>query len=416
MFNSSLFQTRRQKLVEQLADNALLVLFSGVAPHMSRDASYPFHVNRNFYYLTGLDRENMALLIAKKNGAVSTTAFIEIVDPLEEKWTGKRMRAEEAKSRSGIDNIDNVTNLQDVFARLLVDGAFDTLYLDIEQSGWSQTATAAHRFAQEIGARYPTLQLKNVYPQICRLRSVKDADEVNAIRKAIQITKDGIENMMKNAQPGNMEYEIEADFDYALARHGVREHAFPSIIASGERATILHYVENNMQTGETDLVLCDLGASYSYYSADITRTFPVSGQFTARQKQLYEIVLLAMDQTIAAIKLGMTYKELNDVTRATLARELKKINLITNDEELSNYYYHGVSHPLGLDTHDVGGREWPIEAGTVLTIEPGLYIAEEGIGIRIEDDVLVTEQGVENLSADIIKRVADIEAFMRNKS
>ncbi|WAH36911.1 aminopeptidase P family protein [Alicyclobacillus dauci] len=414
MFDSTLFHSRRDKLASRIDDNSFVVLFSGTAPHKSRDSQHHFHVNRNFYYLTGIDRQNMAIVLTKRSGQIDVTAFIEIVDPEQEKWTGTRLRPAEARNISGIETIKDIRDLNDTIGRQLVDAGLTTLYLDMEQSGWDQNPTHAHHFAADVQKRYPGLQIRNIYNEICRLRSIKDDYEVSAIREAIRITKAGIENMMAHARPNQKEYEAEAHFDFVLKSSGVKEHAFPSIIAGGPRATVLHYEENDQTVADGDLLLCDLGAAYSHYSADISRTFPINGKFTARQKEIYEIVLLAMDETIAALKPGMTYPEVNDVTKATFARELKRIGLIQTDEEVSKYYYHSVSHPLGLDTHDVGGREfdWPIEVGTVLTIEPGLYIAEEGIGIRIEDDVLVTANGPENLSSDILKTVNDIESFM----
>lgn len=415
MFHSNIFAARREKLTNQMPNGSIAVLFSGIAPHMSRDAAHIFHVNRNFFYLSGIAQENSALLVNKLNGKIETTLFTEHVDPVEEKWTGKRLSDEQAQENSGVETVKDIGALYDTIGRLLSDAEYCPLFLDLEQNTWNQDETAAHRFARLFRDKYPGIDIRNAYQPICRLRSVKDTDEVNAISEAIRITKDGIENMWAHARPDMKEYEIEAHFNFALKSQGVKEHAFPSIIAGGERATVLHYVENDQTVEDGSLVLCDLGAAYNHYAADITRTFPVNGKFSERQRVFYEIVLLAMDETIAAVKPGVTTGDLNNVTKATLARELKRIGLIQTDEEVSQYYYHGVSHPLGLDTHDVGAREWPLEVGAVITIEPGLYIAEEQIGIRIEDDVLVTENGSLNLAKDILKRVDDIEAFMASK-
>ncbi|WP_206922327.1 aminopeptidase P family protein [Alicyclobacillus suci] len=416
MFDAHLLEGRRNRIAEQMADRSLAVLFSGRAPHKSRDAVYPFHANRNFYYLTGIDREHAALILQKKDGTLSATLFTEHVDETQEKWTGKRMRDEEAQTRSGIADIRDISQVESTFGALLSDADYDTVYLDLQQNDWNQTETVAHQFAREISARYPGLDIRNIHAGICRLRAVKDQAEVNAIREAIRVTKLGIENMMAHAHGDINEYELQAFFDFTLRSNGISEHAFPSIIAGGERATILHYEENDQRVADGDLVLIDLGAAYLHYSADISRTFPVNGRFTPRQRELYEVVLTAMEETIAAVKPGMTYPELNEVTKATLTRECKRIGLIQSDEEISKYYYHSVSHPLGLDTHDVHGRGFPIEVGSVITIEPGLYVAEEGIGIRIEDDILVTESGTENLSADILKTVDEIEAFMASRA
>ena len=235
------------------------------------------------------------------------------------------------------------------------------------------------------------------------------------MKKAIQITKQGIENIFKNANPNMMEYELEACFDYEIKRNGAKDKAFNTILAGGKNATVLHYNENNQKINDGDLVLLDLGASFGYYSADISRTFPICGKFSQRQKQLYNIVLEAQQKVIDAIKPGLPFKRLNEIVIEHYETELLKIGLIKDKEEVKNYYYHGVSHFLGLDTHDVTDGIQELKEGMVITVEPGLYIAEEGIGIRIEDDVLVTKDGAENLSKDIIKTVDQIENFFNNR-
>jgi Xaa-Pro aminopeptidase len=407
-----LTKNTRQQLEDMLPDNALCILFSGEAPYRSKDQQYPYSVNRNFYYATGLDREQMILLISKRDGKATQTLFIERPDPLIEKWTGIRLRPEEAQAQSGIDQVLFVDTFNNHLTRLLLGGSFEHIFLDLEQPSFDAALSKVHRFSEDIRARYPYLAIHNIYPFLGNQRIVKQPYEIDQIRKAIAITKDGIENLMTTAHPGVMEYELEAEFDRTLKAAGVKEHAFSTIMAGGKRATVLHYVENDQKIEDGDLVLADLGAGWSYYSADITRTFPVTGKFSERQRIIYEIVLQAQAETIAAVRPGVTFAELNNVTKSVFARELKKIGLIQQDEEVAEYYYHSVSHSLGLDTHDVGDNTKPIQAGYVITIEPGLYIAEESIGIRIEDDVLVTNDGCENLSQDILKSVDEIEAFM----
>jgi Xaa-Pro aminopeptidase len=213
------------------------------------------------------------------------------------------------------------------------------------------------------------------------------------------------------------EYELEAYFDFELKKSGVRDFAFKSIVASGKNGTVLHYSDNTDVMDDNSLVLCDLGAQWNYYNADITRTFPVNGKFTERQKQIYNIVLSGHDLIIDTIKAGIEFASLNETLKRYYAEELKKIGLIQTDDEVSKYYYHGVSHLLGLETHDVGRHnEGKLLEGMVLTVEPGLYIAEENIGIRIEDDVLVLKNGCEVLSKDIIRTVDEIEAYMGGKN
>jgi Xaa-Pro aminopeptidase len=402
----------RQQIEDMLPDNAFCILLAGEAPYKSKDQQYSFSVNRNFYYATGLDKEQMILLISKQQGKRTQTLFIERPDPLIEKWTGIRLRPEEACAISGIDQVLFVDMFDNHLTRLLLGGSFEHIYLDLEQPSAEAAPSNVHRFAEVLKAKYPYLLLHNIYPFLGNLRLVKQPCELEQMRKAISITKDGIERLITAARPGMMEYELEAAFDHTLKAAGVKEHAFGTILAAGKRGTILHYVENDQRIEDGDLVLADLGAGWGYYSADITRTFPVSGKFSERQRLIYEIVLQAQAETIAAVRPGITFAELNDVTKSVFARELRKIGFIKEDSEVVEYYYHSVSHSLGLDTHDVGDNTKPIEAGYVITIEPGLYIADESIGIRIEDDVLVTSEGCENLSRDILKSVEEIEAFM----
>jgi Xaa-Pro aminopeptidase len=212
-----------------------------------------------------------------------------------------------------------------------------------------------------------------------------------------------------------MEYELEAYFDFTLKSCGVKDFAFKTIAASGKNATILHYSQNNSMMNENDLILFDLGAQFEYYNADISRTFPISGKYSQRQKDVYDVVLQAQQAVTQAAKPGVPFSVLNDTAKKVLAEGCRKLGLIKEESELSEYYYHGVSHYLGLDTHDVGTRDTVLKEGMVITNEPGLYIACEGIGIRIEDDLLISRDGAEVLSKDIIKDTFDIEAYIKNR-
>ncbi|MBL4937661.1 aminopeptidase P family protein [Clostridium sp. YIM B02515] len=406
------FMKNRENILESIKDNSILILFAGEAPQKSADEAYSFTPNRNFYYMTGINREKMILMITKVNKKVNQTLFIEKADPVLEKWVGKRMTVEEAKEASGIENIQYLEDFEDTIARLMLNYNMKKLYLDLERRGWDSIPTVSNIFAKLITEKYPELKVKNIYQDICSLRLIKTDEEIAEIKKAIEITNEGIKSLMKNAKPGMMEYQIEANFDYVLKCSGVTDYAFKTIAASGINGTVLHYSQNNSKTQDGDLILFDLGAQWNYYNADISRTFPLNGKFTERQKEIYNIVLKAMSDTMAVIKPGVPYTKLNETTRASLAESLKKIGLIKEDAELSKYYYHNVTHYLGLDTHDVGSRELELKPGMVLTVEPGLYIEEEKIGIRIENDVVVTNDGCEDLAKDIIKSVEDIEAFM----
>lgn len=409
------FTTNRENVIKEMKDNSILVIFAGEAPQKSADEAYAFTPNRNFYYLTGSNREKMILMISKINNKISQTLFIEKSDPVLAKWVGERMSSSEASEISGIQDIQYLEDFEASINRLILTYEVENLYLDLERREFDSLPTRANLFGKLASERYPQLKIKNIYHVLENLRIIKTEEEVAEIRKAISITKDGIENLMKNAKPGMMEYQIEAYFDFVLKCAGVTDYAFKTIAASGVNGTVLHYSDNNSKTQDGDLILFDLGAQWNYYNGDISRTFPLNGKFTERQKQIYNLVLKAQLETIKAIKPGVPYTRLNEITKEVLAEGLKELGIIKESTELSKYYYHNVTHYLGLDTHDVGSREIELKPGMILTVEPGLYIAEEKIGIRIEDNVLVTEDGNENLSKDIIKSIEDIEAFMNNR-
>lgn len=414
--NSKFFIENRSKIKGLLKENSMLVLFAGEAPQRSADQNYIFTPNRNFYYLVGLEKEKAIYMAIKNRGEFKEYLFIEKGDPVLEKWIGKRMSHEEAKEVSGIESIKYLDSFEGAFNQEIMGADIDTLYLDLEKRGYKSIPTRPFIFSNEVLKEYPHIQIKNVYNKIAELRVIKSSAEIEKLQRAVDITGEGIKELMKNAKAGLYEYQLEAHFDFTIKVSGAKTKAFNTIAASGPNATVLHYEENDSQLEEGQLILFDLGAEYQNYCADISRTFPVNGRFTERQKDIYNIVLRALVETTELIKPGVTFKELNDYTKKVLAEGCKNLGIIKDDEELNKYYYHGVGHFLGLDTHDVGERALPLQAGMVLTIEPGLYIEEEGIGIRIEDDILVTETGHEVLSKDIIKSVEDIEKYMRSVS
>jgi Xaa-Pro aminopeptidase len=410
---SYFFERNRSRLKELLPDESLTILFAGKAPQKSADEHYPFVPNRNFYYLTGINEPNVILVMKKNGQTFEETLFIEKADPVMEKWVGKTVSKEEAENISGIKDIKHVDSFESFVAGNFFTNQAKQVCLDLERRGWSGAPTSTSLFAKHIREHYPHVGISNIYPEICELRVYKTSEEIQKIKEAIAITKEGIYNILKNAKAGMMEYQLEAHFDFTLKSNGIRNYAFNTITASGKNATVLHYEHNNAQTNDGDLVLLDLGAQKDYYNADISYTFPVNGKFSDRQKELYNIVLKALKETTALIKPGLPYEELDKHAKKVLSEECRKIGLIQEDSEISKYYYHSVGHFLGLDTHDVGSyKDRVLEPGMVITIEPGLYIEEESIGIRIEDDILVTEDGFENLSKDIMREPEVIEEFM----
>ena len=410
-----MYQTRRTFLMEQLPEESIAFFFSGSAPYRSLDEKYPFTVNRHFYYLTGLDKEDMTLMLVNHNGVTMEYLFIEPFNELEAKWVGGRMSEVEASKISQVNavlqNQDFLPTLQTFLHRTMNQYDEVMLYVDLHTQEYNQ-ATTETKFAQQVKSYFPHAHVANVYPYIAQLRLVKDDEEIETLKRSIETTRLGIESMMKHAEPKMMEYELEAYFDFELKRHNA-DHSFPSIIAGGKNATILHYGENNTRIKDRSLVLCDLGAAHDHMCADITRTFPINGKFTKRQAEIYDIVLRGNKMIIDAIKPGMTLAQLNRMLVKFYQKELKEVGLLSHGKTVSDYYWHGVSHMLGLDTHDVSLADYQLQEGNVFTVEPGLYIEEENIGIRIEDNVLVTSDGCINLSADIIKEIADIEAFMQ---
>ncbi len=411
---------RRNQYATSIESHTLSLFFSGKSLQKSGDQHFPFSVNRNFFYLSGIVQENVCLLIAKGKDNVESFLFLEETDPVKALWDGAGLSFEQAAEVAEIDtkNVRDIKTLDLFVAQLLstsrraLFGFIDTVYLDLERQSDHADDTVSIRYAKTLKEKYPFVQTKTSQMILAEQRMIKDASEIKATEEAIGITKLGLNQIMKSLKPGKKEYEIEAEFNYVLNLHRSSP-AFGTILAGGKNATILHYVDNGMALGANDLVLCDLGAISSQYNADITRTYPASGKFTDRQKAIYEVVLEANKKTISWLKPGVTLKEFNDYGKQILIDGAKKLGLINSDEEINKYYYHSLGHYLGLDVHDVGNYSLVIPEGALITVEPGLYIAEENIGIRIEDDVIVTAQGAINLSKDIIKEVKDIEAFMK---
>jgi len=399
-----------------MEDNSIAIVLSGNLVPRTADQFHEFVIWRNFFYLTNINRYNMALVLVKSDVGAREYLFIDEVTELEEKWEGYRMKKPEASALTGIKETDifSMNDLTKTLGGWVVNENIGHAYFDLERITYNHPDSEQMAFSKELTSKYPHLQIHNLFRTLANLRQIKSAEEVEHMRQAIAHTRTGIEAMMKASKPGMFEYEIEAHYDFEAKRAGVHEKGFGTIAASGFNATVLHYRDNNTQTKDGDLILFDLGCAWNHYSADITRTFPVNGKFTARQKEVYEAVLDVEKIVIENVKPGIKMSDLNKIARDMLIVKCRELGLIgDNDEDVVKYYYHSIGHPLGLDVHDVGGREFVLEPGMIITIEPGLYIAEESIGIRIEDDILVTEDGYDNLSVDIIKEVADIEAFMK---
>ena len=407
---SGFYKNNREKVLNKIKDNSLLILFAGKAPKKTADEKYPFTPNRNFYYLTGVDEEDHILVLSKLNGITKEYLFIKEIDPIREKWEGKTIRKEEVPNICEIEDVRYLGDFNSFIDRIILNKEEINLYLDLEKGN------ASYDFLNEIKNKYYNINIKNIYNLIGSLRLIKTEEEVERVRKAISITIDGVNELMKNSKAGIKEYELESYFDFVCKKNGVKDLAFKTIAAAGKNATVLHYVTNDSELKDGDLILFDLGAQYKYYNGDISRTFPVNGKFTDRQKEVYNAVLRVNEKVIEEMKPGVSFLELNKKAKEWIAEECISLGLMTSKEDVSKYYYHSIGHSLGMDTHDIEpeNRDVLFETGMIYTVEPGIYIEEEGIGIRIEDDVLITDNGYEVLTKGMIKTVEEIEEFMSN--
>ncbi|MBO5176234.1 MAG: aminopeptidase P family protein [Lachnospiraceae bacterium] len=410
------YRERREKVYSQMEEKSILVLYSGEALHISADAYHDFEVNRQFFYLTGIRRENMALVIDKCGDKLEEILFIEPIDPSVERWVGKKMTKEEVKEVSGVESIAMIDNLQATLDRIMNRKLPKKVYFDTYRHQMSDLPDYNVAKAQAFAAAYPGIAVDNIYPAVAALRMVKDAEEVNITKEAVKVTEEALNHVLNALKPGMMEYQVQAEFEYKVKSLGADGMAFPTIAGSGINGTMLHYETNHDVCKENTLILLDLGARVKGYNADITRTYPVSGKFTERQKQIYNIVLKANQEVAAQARPGVTLKELNDICKKVLAEGMMELGLIEKEEEVGKYYMHSVSHHLGIDVHDVTVPEKDkLEPGMIITNEPGLYIDEEETGIRIEDDLLITEDGCVVLSADIVRTAEEIEAKMKDR-
>ena len=416
--NADFYANNRKRFLEKLEENSVAFFHSGLSPVKSNDQDmYPFPVNRNFYYLTGIDEPNVWLVMTKTANGTGETLFIAQPDAFLIKWNGEMLTAENAAKYSGIPE-SSVRYMQDmdrlvagmIFNGRILTGPAMKAYFSFDRMSMNAAATPSEELARKLQEKYPALEIRNGAALVYNLRTVKTAEEIALMRRAGDVTVEALQKMMETAKPGEYEYQWQADYEHHVARCGMRN-AFTTIAASGANATMLHYHDNNCITQAGDLLLLDLGAEYQYYSADVSRTIPVGGKFSPRQRELWSIVREAMEISKDKMRPGVPVREPQQAVIDFYKKALRTAKLITDDSEVSKYYYHGVSHSLGLDTHDPSDRT-VYEPGMVITNEPGLYVAEEGIGIRLENDILITEGAPEDLIGDRLLNVDEIEALM----
>ncbi|MBQ2110144.1 MAG: aminopeptidase P N-terminal domain-containing protein [Clostridia bacterium] len=406
------FKEHREKLYQTLEENSIVIAYAGIPIHANEDDYYDFMVNSQYFYLTGLERENTAFIAYKNAEKTQEALFIEEPEPLAERWTGKMPTKEEVREISGIEDVRYTDSLESAISSFLGRFRVERAYFDMYRCGMNDLPDYNLVMAEKFNKAYPFVVLKDLHTACAPLREQKDADEVESIRKAVDITRQGLEFVMKNLKPGMMEYQVQADFEYTCRRLGAARQSFPTIAGSGINGCMMHYGTNHCEVRDGSLILLDLGVKYGNYCSDITRTYPANGRFSPRQREFYELVLKANEAVAAAAKPGFTTRQLNDVAKKVLGEGLVAMGKIADVSEVGKYYMHGVSHAIGIDVHDISLVGDVLKPGWVISNEPGLYVDEEEIGIRIEDDLLITEDGCEVLSKDIIKDPDAIEAFM----
>lgn len=423
---------RRINALSNLMKDALLVVQSAPAKVRSNDTNYPYRASSNLFYLTGLKEENAILLVDKKGTATEAILFVEPYDEKKALWLGANLGIEGAKAQCDVDAVYDVALFEEHLQKRLQ--THKRLYIEFSNMKalecWRWLAKDSDNREVKVAVRY----LEDAAQLIESLRLCKDADEIKQVKKALSITTAAHEAVMKALKPGMYEYEIQALYEYTFTRMGASWDAYTTIVAGGNSANTLHYINNDKILQDGEMVLIDAGCEYDYYASDITRTFPVNGTFSPPQKTLYEAVLSVQKAVIAMIKPGIKVSALREASEEMLCQALVTLGILHGDVKTlleqkahKRYYPHGIGHWMGLDVHDQApyydeeGQELLMQEGMIITIEPGLYLRADdeqvpeqyrGIGIRIEDDILVTATGYENLSKAIVKEVDEIEAFM----
>ncbi len=410
-------------MAEKLKSKSALVIHSNDEFPISADAKHPFKQNKDLIYLTGVDQEETILLIAPDhpNPKFREVLFLRETNGMVSTWEGRKLTQYEAVERTGISNVQWTSNFDSIFHQVAIESEHFYLYQNEYDRGKSEVQTKNGRFIDAVQKDYPLHTYHRMAPLIHSLRKVKVEEELVPLKHAIGITNRGLSEVLNTLKPGIFEYELQAILSKAFLEKGSRGFAYEPIVAGGLNSCVLHYITNDEKLQEGDVVLMDVGAEYANYNADITRVFPVSGRFSERQGAVYQAVLNVKNYATSLLKPGILLQDYQNEVVSFMEQELVGLGLLDKSQLASQskdnplyrrYFMHGTSHFLGLDVHDVGSRYEPLEAGMVLTVEPGIYIKEERIGIRLEDDVLITENGVENLSREIPIELPDIEDWM----
>jgi Xaa-Pro aminopeptidase len=421
--DKNLFIENRKRFAASLKPNSIALFTSNDILPTNADGSIGFVQNSDLFYLSGVDQEDTILLIYPDavTGAHKEVLFVKETSELIAIWEGAKLNKEQATATSGIKNIMWVNGF-DAFLKSVIFQA-ETIYLNSNEHTrrYIDTETAEMRFNKNIMAKFPLHKIDRSAPIMHKLRAIKSKFEVDLIQEACNITEKGLRRLLGFVKPGVMEYQIEAELVHEFISNRSRGFAYGPIIASGGNACVLHYVENNKECKAGDVILLDVAAEYGNYASDLTRCLPVSGKFTDRQKQVYNAVLRVMKAATAMLVVGNNIPDYHKAVGLLMEKELVDLGLITM-EDIKNqnpdwpaykkYFMHGTSHFLGLDVHDVGDFNRKLEAGMVFTCEPGIYIPQENLGIRLENDILVTANGPDDLMKNIPLEADEIEALM----
>ena len=424
--NASIFIQNRQRFAQRMQKNSIAIFNSNDELPTNGDAIHKFKQNADLYWLSGITQEDSMVILFPDNPDSKYREVLVLVRPneLKEKWDGKRLRSEEAKKMSGIDTIVWLDSLEGVLQPWI--HLADTIYLNTNENDRKANLVPVrdYRYAEAMQKRYPLHNYERSARIMKGLRAIKTSLEIEVIQQAIDITHNTFERLLGFITPGVMEYEIEAEIFHSFLSQRSDGPAYGTIIASGDRARTLHYVSNNQECRDGELILMDFGAEYGGYNADLTRTVPVNGKFTRRQKQVYNACLHLHDFAKGLLRPGITIidytEKVGDEATVTFQKIglLKKADIKNEDKDnraYRKYLYHGISHHLGLDVHDLGTRTEPIKAGMLFTVEPGIYIQEEQMGVRIENNVFITKSGNKDLMANIPIKAEEIEAIMKSR-
>ena len=419
-----IFIQNRKRFTEKMAKGSIAIFNSNDEMPANGDALYPFQQNSDLYWLTGIQQEETMLVLFPGNPDPKYREVLVLLRPneLKEKWDGKRLRAEEGKAISGIDTVVWLDSLGAMLQSWIHQA--DTIYLNTNENDRksSPVPTRDYRYIREMKRRYPLHHFARSARILKELRGVKTAAEIKVMQEAINITHKTFEKLLTIIRPGIMEYEIEAEIFHSFLSQRASGEAYGSIVACGDRARTLHYVSNNQECRDGELILMDFGARYGGYCADLTRTVPVNGKFTKRLAEVYNACLHLHNFAKSLLKPGISVNDytekVGEEASSTFVRIglLKESDIKNEDKEnraYRKYLYHGISHHLGIDVHDLGTRTEPLLPGMVLTVEPGIYIEEEQMGIRIENNVVITENGNRDLMEKIPITIEQIEALMK---